>query len=229
MIKRSMHRQRLRRAVTKMDIPKTTVAPRILDFGAGNGELARYIRQRHPDAAITIYEPSPNLMAEAQKNIGATADEVTYVSSAEEINGTFPLIFCLSVLEHPPAEMQASILGQISHLLAPGGKALVEVPNELYLAAAAKGLFRHARRPDAFDGRLSNICRAVVGKPPSERPLDEIGEGLPWHQEHLGFDHRELEGTIAESGLVASRQFSPVNALGSFASLDVYYTLTHPE
>ena len=58
-LKRWIQRRRLYDASRILQkIPKNTPID-ILDFGAGNGELARVISNNFPSAKITCYEPNP--------------------------------------------------------------------------------------------------------------------------------------------------------------------------
>lgn len=78
-IKRALHRRRLGQAVRRMEI--VGEKPDILDFGAGNGELAHYLLQRHKDAQVTVYEPAEYLMKEARANLSNYGSRIQFAAS----------------------------------------------------------------------------------------------------------------------------------------------------
>ena len=82
------------------------------------------------------------------------------------------------------------------------------MPNELFVPALAKGIFRMTRRYGAFDARPSNVLKAALGRPPKTRPVRRIARGLPYHMAHTGFDHRKLQERLSEA-------FDPVRSFGS--------------
>ncbi|HUC95458.1 MAG TPA: class I SAM-dependent methyltransferase [Candidatus Saccharimonadia bacterium] len=230
-VKRYLHRRRYAQALDQMDLPEGEVE--VLDFGAGSGELAHYLLDKNPKARVTLLEPAHKYGGELRDNVARHGSSVRVVDRFEDIEDSeFSHIFCLSVFEHLPEQELKEALERLHHVSLTETTTLVEVPNELFGAAIVKGIFRHRRRPSAFDGRVGNITRAVIGRPPADRPLSNFDPGaqieLPWHGSHLGFDHRALEQTIVGSNLfkVEGPTYAPINALGALMSLDVYYSLS---
>jgi hypothetical protein len=97
------------------------------------------------------------------------------------------------------------------------------VPNELFLPALVKGLFRMTRRYGAFDARPANVLQATIGRPPGRRPVREITAGLPYHFHHTGFDHRELRRTLSETFEVERQFASPAG--GELLGTEIYLIL----
>jgi SAM-dependent methyltransferase len=226
-VKRWLHRRRFRDAVDLL--PAAGIAPpRILDFGAGDGELVRQIALRKSVEAC-VYEPTPRLMAEAKEKL-AGLPGVAFTSSLTSLeSGSFDYVFCLEVLEHlPPAETDAA-LAEIHRLVKADGFAVIGVPHELFLPALVKGLFRMTRRYGAFDASLRTVLAAALGRPPSERPIMEIAPGFAYFGPHLGFDYRQLEGKIYRWFSVRRRWFSPTPIFGSAFNSVVYYLLQKSE
>ena len=81
----------------------------VLDFGAGNGELAKRLSHFFPQAHIICYEPAPDLMAEAQKNAG-NFQQIRFVTDMAMVNKeSVDLLYCLEVFEHlPKSETEAA-------------------------------------------------------------------------------------------------------------------------
>ena len=114
-------------------------------------------------------------------------------------------------------------LAKIQHLLKDGGTFFVGVPNELFVPALVKGLFRVTRRYGAFDARFGNVFRAAIGRPPQRRPVKEIASGLPYHFHHLGFDHRKLR-VLLSGTFDLVRQFGSPTGINLLDS-EIYFVL----
>jgi SAM-dependent methyltransferase len=223
-LKRWVQRRRLRDALRPLRATDHGARLRILDYGAGNGELVRQIAALR-DVDAWVFEPTPELMAEARVHL-AGQPSVTFIDQTRATaSASFDLVFCLEVFEHLPRGPTREAAGEIHRLLRPEGLAVVGVPNELYAPALFKGLFRMGRRYGEFDAQPGNVVRAALGRPPVERPVLEIAAGLPYHPHHLGFDHRRLERELSECFVVVERWFSPLRFGGPSLNTEVYLLL----
>jgi SAM-dependent methyltransferase len=219
-VKSYLQRRRLRDALSVLD---EDFAGRVLDFGGGSGELSRILAASFPRAQVFCYEPAPELLEEARRNLSGF-ENVVLVPSLDKLEGLrFGYVFCLEVFEHLPRRQTARAVRAIRGLLARDGTAVVGVPNELFLPALVKGLFRMTRRYGAFDARPGNVLRAAVGRPPKRRPKREITPGLPYHFHHTGFDYRELRRTLSETFEVERQFASPVG--GEILGTEIYLVL----
>lgn len=226
-VKRWVQRRRLRDALRPLRAHAGGGRPRVLDYGAGNGELVRQMAAA-AEVEAWVFEPAPALMAEARANL-AGLSSVTFLDRTQGIAAeTFDLVFCLEVFEHLPERATREAAREIHRLLRPGALAVVGVPNELYAPALVKGLFRMSRRYGAFDARPGNVLRAALGRPPARRPEEQIAPGLPYHPHHLGFDHRRLERELRSRFLVVERWFSPLPFGGAGLNTEVYLLLRKP-
>lgn len=191
-IKRWLQRHRYTDALKWVESAELKRGLRILDFGAGNGELIHQIANLGFVEAW-VYEPSPPLMAEAKANL-ADLDRVTFLDNLDSVEAvSFDYVFCLEVFEHLPDHQTIEAITQIHRLLKPSGRAVIGVPHELFLPALFKGCFRMTRRFGHFDAKPYNILASVLGHPPRLRPIIEFSPSLYYHGDHLGFDYRTLE------------------------------------
>ncbi|HEX2181393.1 MAG TPA: PPOX class F420-dependent oxidoreductase [Rubrobacteraceae bacterium] len=219
-VKSYLQRRRLRDALSVLD---EDFAGKVLDFGGGSGELSRILAARFARAEVFCYEPAPDLLEEARRNLSGF-ENVVPVPSLQKLEGRrFEYVFCLEVFEHLPRRETAQAIRAIRGLLAREGTAVVGVPNELFFPALVKGLFRMTRRYGAFDARPSNVLRAAVGRPPKRRPKREITPGLPYHFHHTGFDHRELRRKLSETFEVQRQFASPMG--GELLGSEIYLIL----
>ena len=93
---------------------------------------------------------------------------------------------------------------------------------ELWGPALAKGLFRMARRPNSFDGRLNHVLAAARGRAPSPRPEVEISPGRAYFPHHLGFDHRRLLTAMRERFDIERVWGSPAAVAPPWLNSEVY-------
>ncbi len=222
--KRWLQRRRFSDALTVLRDARLGDRLRILDFGAGDGELVRQMASVASIEAL-VYEPTPSLMAEA-KEILSGLDSVVFADSLDSVeSGIFDYVFCLEVFEHLPEKETVEAIKVIHRMLKPDGVAVVGVPHELFLPALVKGLFRMCRRYGDFDASPNNIFAAILGRPPSRRPIAEISPGLLYHFHHLGFDYRTLERILQERLQLVKKWFSPFPIFGAALNSEVYFLL----
>jgi SAM-dependent methyltransferase len=220
-VKRWLQRRRFSDALKVLRRVPPGQRLRVLDFGAGDGEL---LRQMARVAAIeaSAFEPTPELMAEARRRL-AHLEGVTFIARLDSVpSGTFDYVFCLEVFEHLPERETVEAISEIHRLLKPDGAAVIGVPHELFVPAMLKGLFRMVRRRGHFDTRAVNILSAVRGRG-LERPVTEISPGLPYHLYHLGFDYRRLEQRLQARLRVTEKWFSPFPLFGPALNSEVYF------
>lgn len=223
-LKRWVQRRRFSDALEVLRGAPARERLRVLDFGAGDGEL---VRQMASIASIeaSVFEPTPFLMAEAKEKLGGL-ESVVFVHSLDSVAPEiFDYVFCLEVFEHLPEKETVEALAEIHRLLKPDGIAVIGIPHELFLPALLKGLFRMCRRYGEFDASPKNIFAAFRGRPPLQRPIGEISPGAPYYFKHLGFDYRALERILEEQFQLAKKWFSPFPVLGAALNSEVYYML----
>jgi SAM-dependent methyltransferase len=197
----------------------------VLDYGGGNGELTRMIAERFPNAQVVCYEPAPEMFTEAKENLDGLGN-VVLASSPEDLRGArFDYVFCLEVFEHLPRGPTLTAIRTINRLLRTSGVLIVGVPNELYIMALLKGAFRMRRRYGAYGARPSNVLRAAIGKPPTDRPRKRLGPGLPYHPHHLGFDHRRLRAQLCETFEMVRSFGSPFGRAGELLNSEIIFVM----
>ncbi|MEH6582038.1 MAG: class I SAM-dependent methyltransferase [Halioglobus sp.] len=220
-IKRYLQQSRYRTAVDVY--PKHPHRKQVLDFGGGDGELCLQLSAKDQESSFLCYEPALHMQAQAEAKIGSL-ERIRLIDNLEALEpDSCDVVYSLEVFEHlPPAEFGDAI-EQIFRILRPGGKLIIGVPNELFLAAIYKGIFRMLRRFGDHDARPWNILRCALGRPPKNRPTGEISPGKKYHFHHLGFDHRDLRRVLNLKGGPVQRVLSPTWLLGGFMSPEIYY------
>jgi trans-aconitate methyltransferase len=225
-VKRYLQRQRLVSAVNLSSFgcedPKA-----IVDFGGGNGELCKMLSLKYPESKIICYEPTPDLLAEARKNLKDFPRVETY-SKLDDFshNLKVDLLFCLEVFEHLPSKETSHAINDINSLLSDHGTAIIGVPVEIYLPALYRGLFRLTRRLGSFDTKISNILRSTLGVPPTTRPSGEIAPGFEYYFTHMGFDYRNLKKTLVEKFELVKYSTSPFGLLTTIVEPEINFIVT---
>ena len=111
----------------------------VYHFGAGNGELCKWLAGRFTESRIICYEPHPGLLQQAREKLAAFRS-IEFAGSLSELpDQAADLVFCLEVFEHlPPTESEQAISSIIA-LLGEGGHAIIGVPVEVGFPALLKG------------------------------------------------------------------------------------------
>jgi len=221
-LKRMLQRNRFIDAIALYPLELKPVV--VSDFGGGDGELCLRLRSILSKTKIMCYEPSQSMFSEAVEKI-ARKNVVLLNRIAEIETDSIDVVYCMEVLEHLPDQEVEKAINDIYSIMKLGGIAIVGVPNEIYLAALYKGLFRMRRRFGEFDASPLNILKCVFGVPPPNRPLGEISPNIPYHFYHLGFDHRKLEKLLSRKFEVLLRKLSPFKFRGVWGCPEIYYML----
>ena len=226
-VKRWLQRRRLASAVRALDrLPHPPEA--ICDFGGGNGELCKLLSERFPKAKLICYEPSSDMLSEAQENLRAVSGVEIMQDLRFVAPGSVDIVFCLEVFEHLPDEETGEAFRTITTLLKPQGILIVGVPVEVGIPALYKGLFRMMRGYGSFYAGVTNIVRSCLGDPPTDRPIAEIAPGRGYCYEHMGFDYRRfkerLDGTFRLQRIAAS----PFTWLSPRLMPEVYFVAVRP-
>lgn len=222
-LKRFAHRRRLRDA---LGLITTSHEPRrVLDFGAGNGELLKRAVEIWPGAELMCYEPDAGRMNQAREHL-AGVPGVSFLDSTDQLSGIrADTIFCLEVFEHLPEPESDEAFGHMRRLLGATGQAVISVPIETGLPALVKGLFRMMRRYGEFDAQARRIARAVLARPVSGRPRVRLESGSDYYLHHLGFDHREFERKLATRFRILKHCCSPMGVFGPALNFEISYLI----
>lgn len=156
--------------------PWIEVAPgmRALDVGCGIGRWSRLLASR--GACVTGIDLSPTMIAEAERRAKACglADRCRFVvqdSASLEVNGSFDLILCVTVLQHiPDVGALRSALRRMAKHLTPGGRLVILEAAPTRVSRRCDTLVFTARHR-AFYLRLFHECglrvRALSGVDPA--------------------------------------------------------------
>ncbi len=222
-LKRRLQSIRLRHSLRAMQEAATDFSGNILDFGAGNGEWAKRAATIFPKGKFHCYEPTPGYFTQVRENVDGLKNIVP-VSDLKQIDRLrFSYIFALEVFEHLPQKETDRALVGISRLLDKNGRVIFGVPNEIYLAALFKGIFRMTRRFGEIDASPRNILQATLGRPLRERPVESLADGVNYIFRHIGFDYRAFEKAVQKQFNIINRYGSPFPSLPLSVNSEVFF------
>jgi GAF domain-containing protein len=225
-VKRWLQRRRVADALAQ--VPAAETVSMFVDYGGGDGFLAVQALERWPEAEAVVFEPYGDLAEAARRRLGPWT-QARVVEHQRDLPEGADVVFCTEVFEHLPGAETERAIWEIDRVLKVGGRLVVGVPVEIGLPALLKGLFRRARRPQAYDGDWSRIWKAALGRPATDRPLERMGERLRYHPFHLGFDHRPLRRRLEAQVGLCRLSGSPLAIAPVSLSSEAYMTLIKPE
>ena len=109
-------------------IPNRTVA-KAVDVGCGPGNSTELLQQRFPEAAVSGFDSSPDMIAAAEKRLPGVRFTLADVTGWRGADGPYDVIFSNAVLQWVPDH--ATLLPALIAQLAPGGSLAVQMPDNL--------------------------------------------------------------------------------------------------
>jgi SAM-dependent methyltransferase len=102
----------------------TREVSRILDFACGHGRVLRMLKAAYPEASLVVCDLDPDAVAFCARTFGAEPVLSSPLIGEVELEGSFDLIWCGSLLTHVEASACAEALALFArHLAAPGALA----------------------------------------------------------------------------------------------------------
>ncbi len=129
------------------DVVRPHCGRRVLEIGSGTGNLTRRLVPRDAYVASDVnplYLQSLRALTMDRPYLDVTLTDVTRGESFPEVPGGFDTVVCLNVVEHVDDDRGA--LRNIRRVLAPGGKAIVLVPQGPGLFGTLDEVLGHKRR-----------------------------------------------------------------------------------
>ncbi len=100
---------------------------RVLDYGAGDGQLA--IAVAADGADVDAFEPTPSQFEQLRATLQGGTFAVTPLADPSLIQGPYDLLMCINVLDH--VEDWTTTVGQFVEWVRPGGRLFIVVPHPL--------------------------------------------------------------------------------------------------
>lgn len=195
---------------------------RVLEFGCGLGIYMQAMRRFTPDVFGFDIEVERLQRARASgvdRVLGAVGERLPFADAS------FDIVFSNDVLEHVSDDRQSAL--EISRVLRPGGRAVIYVPNRLYMFET-HGLYWRGKYyfgnkpfvnwlPDRLRNRLAPHVRAYrarelralfAGAPVREVALTQISGGFDNIIRRLGVAGRALRGAMQALDATPLRAFA---------------------
>jgi SAM-dependent methyltransferase len=129
------------------DVVRPFCGRRVLEIGSGTGNLTRRLIPRDQYVASDInplYLSTLRSLTADRPYLDVTLTDVTRGDSFPRVEGGFDTVVCLNVVEHVDDDVGA--LANIRAVLAPGGRAIVLVPQDPGLFGTLDEVLGHRRR-----------------------------------------------------------------------------------
>jgi glycosyltransferase involved in cell wall biosynthesis len=129
------------------DTIRPFVGARVIEIGAGIGNLTRMLAPRD---LYTVSDINPQYLrylrnyAEEKPYLEVRSIDLTAAADFEQLSGSYDTAICLNVLEHVSDEDAA--LRNLRGVLAPGGRAIILVPQNPRLYTTLDEVLGHQRR-----------------------------------------------------------------------------------
>ncbi len=218
-VKRTLQRRRLDDALRRA-AGRLGPGVKVIDIGGGDGNLLERVVALAPEVEAVCYEPAASMRAQAEEALRGFPS--ARVVTALEDDRRYDVAFCCEVFEHLPAQQTNALIASIARVVAPGGVAVIGVPNEIHLMGLLKGLFRMARRYGEHDAVPRRVLAAALGRPEEDR-WERALDGEPYIFEHVGFDHRRLRAALEEHLVVTEVYASPFPFLPLALGSEIYF------
>lgn len=216
LLKRFAHRRRLKIACRLLEElhPES-----ICDFGAGDGEILLSAQKKGLGTTKNLYLYEPVLFEQLEGRLRRKAFSKIKVSRSLP-NQIFEVVTCFEVLEHFDGEDVFDRLCELKSLINAKSHLIISVPIETGIAGLLKNLARIALKQTHSETTFKNMLKLTLSlKIKREKPLNGYIES------HIGFDHKQLQNQIEESGLRVDRiVMSPFsNKLLSYFSSQIFF------
>jgi trans-aconitate 2-methyltransferase len=130
---------------------------RVVDIGCGPGNSTELLAQRWPDAEVSGFDTSPDMIEKARKRLPglafSLADAATWAPEQP-----VDVIFANAVFQWLPGH--PALLARLMGFLAPGGALAVQMPDNL--AEPTHRLMREAAAAMPFAARMADAARAPL-------------------------------------------------------------------
>lgn len=170
---------------------------RIVDIGCGPGNSTELLLQRWPEADVSGFDNSPEMIAAARARLPAVHFEVADAGSWQAGSPAPDLLFSNAVFQWVPDH--ARVLPALVDQLAPGGFLAVQMPDNLQEPAHL--LMREVAAQGPWADRLAGAQRARESRPAADwyfRVLRDAGASVDiwrttYHHQLAGGMHAVVE------------------------------------
>lgn len=211
-IKKFSHSQRYILASTLISKYKPN---KILDYGAGDGEMFKYVR-KSLQKKIFFFEPNKIMAKQLNLNLKRYKKNETFSNSSKIFKNYFDLICINEVFEHLNIKEQRKLIANLKKISVENCTFLISVPIEVGLSSIFKNLIRIITTQTHQNTSIKNIIMSLFYlkiKRPSKK----------YNNSHIGFNYLNFMKFLRKQNIeIIDTSYSPFNFLKGFLNSQIF-------
>ncbi len=213
-IKRFTHSKRF---ILIANLLKKNKYKKILDYGAGDGELYKFLDLK-TRKKIFFFEPKLAMVKEMKKNLKNYEKIKIFTNSNRIFKNYFDLICINEVFEHLNLKEQKKLINNLKKILKQNGIIIISVPIEVGLSSLIKNFIRiiifQTHENTTFFNIIKSLFYLEINRPNKK-----------YNNSHIGFNYLKFVKFLKKENLIIDKyQFSPFNFLKGFINSQIFIT-----
>jgi len=210
-IKKFSHHQRF---IACRDIIKKYQFNRLLDYGAGNGQLVKLLSKNY-NFFFHLYEPEKKQIIELKKNLKGIKKKI--IKDQKKLKDQYYDIVCVNeVFEHLSPLGINKTIKILKRITKKNGIIIISVPIEVGLSSLLKNIVRILINETHDNTNFVNIIKSLFF-------LKVKRPNLLYNPSHIGFNHIEFIRILKNNNFnIKKISYSPFGKLNGLINSQVY-------
>ena len=188
---------------------------KVLDYGAGDGELFKYIK-RSKRKNFYFFEPNILMVKQLRKNLKKYKVNKVFINSSKIFKNYFDLIFINEVFEHVNIKEQKKIIKNLRKISIKNSTFVISVPIEVGISSLLKNFIRIISSQTHKNTNLENIIKSLFY-------IKINRSSKKYNSSHIGFDYiKFLKFLKKENFKILKVHYSPFNFLKGLINSQIF-------
>lgn len=210
-IKKFSHHQRF---IVCRDIVKKYQFNRLLDYGAGNGQLVKLLSKNY-NFFFHLYEPDKKQIIELKKNLKGIKKKI--FNEQKKLKSQYYDIICVNeVFEHLSPIGISKTIKILKRIIKKNGIIVISIPIEVGLSGLLKNIVRILINETHDNTNFINIIKSFLF-------LKVKRPNLLYNPSHIGFNYITFIQILKKNNFnIKKISYSPFDKLNGFINSQVY-------